>query len=94
MQLFRSAADRNLYIRLNAERIDEFHQKVNRGAPNMGAVDAPYSSMWISNNQVEYDEKQGKLRFSMEQLLTLGPEDFLVLQQEHIREWGEKFKAL
>lgn len=71
MDLFRNIEDRNLWIRLNAERIIEAGRKNNNREMPMGAIDIAWTAMYISNNQLTADENKGELRFSMEELSSL-----------------------
>ncbi len=54
---FKSEADRNLWIKLNAEVIHHFsvtrNKKIDEG---LGDVNKPFSPMWVSKNQLDYDE--------------------------------------
>ena len=76
--LFESEDDRNLWRILNAKFILEFQQKVNNlETTNIGTIYEVYSCMWISNNQLNYDEGIGKLRLSLEELLTFSFEDYM-----------------
>lgn len=71
---FKSETDRNLWIKLNAELIRYFNETYNNKpkGEELGDVDAPYSYMSISANQLEYDEyMRDEPRISMEELLTL-----------------------
>jgi len=68
---FKDENERNLWVRLNAEHIKYFHKVVNRiEKDNMGDVNKPYSHMWVSNNQLTYDEYMCDApRYSFEELV-------------------------
>jgi hypothetical protein len=83
-KFFKSENERNLWIRLNAERI-KYSNEVNNRIINedIGNVDKEYSPMWISKNQLEFDENEkDALRFSFEELLTLSPQELYKLSKE------------
>lgn len=92
--MFNSNEDRELYIKLNAERMIEFDK--NCFAPN----GMPYSNalhprsmdeaMINSRDQVEYDEKKGKLRYSLEELILL---DYDALEAIRLKQHREFFKG-
>jgi hypothetical protein len=93
---FKNENERNLWIRLNAERIQGYNNIIEKyleiksneiisevTSDNMGDMNKPYSYMWISKNQLEYDENNKDApRFSLEQLLILTPKELFVLVQE------------
>jgi len=80
-KFFNTDADRDLWIKLNAERISYFNRTVlKESAQDLGSVDKIHSCMYISNNQLDYDEnKKNKPRFSLEELLSLTDEEILKL---------------
>jgi len=79
---FRSGSERNLWIRLNAERLQYGDRVRERKESPMGSVDKPHTYMWISNNQLEYDEHERRApRFSLEELL-LSPAELFRLEQQ------------
>ncbi len=83
---FKSEADRNLWIRLNAQRIEFSQKKMNR-ITIFGDVDTPDSCMWISKNQLEYDEvNRTAPRFSLEQLSSLSMEELDRLDEKRYEE--------
>jgi hypothetical protein len=81
---FKSDTERQLWIKLNAERIRYDNNITNRIVDeDLGSIDKQYSPMWISNNQLEYDEHERQaLRFSFEELLTLTPQELYKLAEE------------
>jgi hypothetical protein len=79
---FRSESERNVWIRLNAERLQYSDRMLNREESPMGGVDEPHTYMWISRNQLDYDEHQRPApRFSLEELL-LSPAELFRLEQQ------------
>lgn len=70
-KFFKNEEERNIWIRLNAERL-EYCDKTDgiRMDRKMGSIDESYTHMWVSNNQLTYDEKECDApRFSLEELL-------------------------
>lgn len=103
MSLFKSESDRQLYIKLNAERQIEwekgltyFDKESNSYKPTLQALNhrSMEEAIEISIRQVEYDEKKGVLRYSMEELLTLNREELIEIQQALHRKWCEEFEKL
>jgi hypothetical protein len=81
---FKSESERNLWIKLNAERI-KYLNEVNNHMINedLGSIDKEYSPIWLSKNQLEYDENEKDyLRYSFEELLTLTPQELYKLSKE------------
>ena len=103
MDLFKSKADRNLYIKLNAERQIEwekgltyFDTQFQTYKPTLQALNPRTmdEAMGISIRQVESDEKKGLLRYSMEDLLTLNREELIEIEQARHKKWCEEFEKL
>lgn len=101
--LFNSDKDRELWIRLNAERQIEweknltyFDKETQTYKPTLQALHprSMEEAMRISRNQCEYDEKLGKLRFSFEELLLLDREQLEEIQLKKHKKWIEEFKKL
>ena len=90
VKLFRSVEDRNLWIRLNAERIIEAGRKKNNRELPMGAIGAKWTAMNISNNQLMSDENRGELRFSMEELSSLQFDELDYISVERQKETKQK----
>jgi hypothetical protein len=89
---FRNPDERNLWVRLNAERI-RHSQKVinNRDEQDLGSIDKPYSPLWVSNNQLTYDEHmEDQPRFSLAELSAMSQDDLVNLSQQRNRETIEK----
>ena len=101
--LFNSNEDRELWIRLNAERQIEwekgltyFDKQTNTYKPTQQALH-PRSmevALEISRRQCEHDEKEGKLRYSLEELLLLDQLELNKIGQKRHQEWCKKFKSL
>ena len=89
---FKSEADRNLWIKLNAEVINYFQVTVNHKIDEgLGDINTPFSSMWVSRNQLDYDEHEcDKPRFSLEELLTLSYDDLIKITRQQHKEWIQK----
>lgn len=85
---FINEEQRNLWVRLNAEHI-RYSQKVlnNYNENDLGSIDTPSSYLWISNNQLIYDEHiRDQPRFSLEELAAMSQEDLLRLGQQRNKE--------
>jgi len=85
---FKDEAERNLWVRLNAEHIRYFHKVVNhKDEEDLGAIDKPYSHLWVSNNQLTYDEyMRDAPRYSFEELIGLNEADMLRLSRKRNQE--------
>lgn len=103
MELFKSDADKELWIKLNAERQIEweknltyFNNKTGKNEPTLQALNPRTmdEAMEISRRQCDGDEKDGKLRYSMEQLLTLDRKGIEEIDQKRHQEWCRKFESL
>jgi hypothetical protein len=70
---FKSEAERNLWVKLNAEVIQYVNEILNHNFDkDLGDINKRFSPMWISNNQLIYDEHECDApRFSFEELLML-----------------------
>ena len=89
---FKSENERKLWIKLNAERI-KYLNEVNNHTINedLGDIDKEHSPMWISKNQLQYDENEkDNLRFSFEELLTLSPQELYKLAKRKYQDSLEK----
>jgi len=78
---FKDEEQRNLWVKLNAERI-RHHALVINGInrPDLGDVNIPYTHLSISNNQLTYDEYlRDEPRFSLEELSSMSYDDLLKL---------------
>jgi len=100
-KLFNSDKDRELWIRLNAERQIEwekgltyFDKKSGEYKPTQQALHprTMEGALRCSRNQCEYDEGKGKLRYTFDQLLTLDREGLLEIDKIHHQEWIKKFE--
>lgn len=85
---FRNDEERNLWIRLNAERIQYYHKTINNiDKQDLGSIDEKFSPLWISNNQLIYDEyMEDAPRFSLEELSAMNHDELLELSQERNKE--------
>ena len=74
---FKSNDERNLWIKLNAEIIQYGNEVLNYNYDkDLGDINKRFSPMWVSNNQLIYDENECEApRFSFEELLTLTPKE-------------------
>jgi hypothetical protein len=85
---FKSDADRNLWIKLKGEFINEFQIQVNKSPSDIEGCEQ------VARNQLEFDEREGKLRITLEQLLSFSYEQY----EEHLnikhKEWCEVFVKL
>jgi len=94
-KLFNSDGDRNLWIKLNAERMilfDKNSYDEKTGKPYYNALHprSMDAAMEISARQCEYDEKQGKLRYSLEELLTLDYDGLKAISDKKHKELIDK----
>ncbi len=89
---FRNKGERELWIRLNAERIQYSKKMLNSEEHPLGSISEPQSCMWISGNQLVYDEHCCESpRFSFEELL-LTREELLRLEIKREEEEQKKMK--
>ena len=81
---FKNEKERNLWIRLNAERIRYGNMVINNIKNNdLGAIDKPYSPLWVSNNQLKFDEENRDIpRLSLEELSTLTQDELLRISRK------------
>jgi hypothetical protein len=96
---FKTDSERELWIKLNAEHIQYGEKVINNMDKELGDVDKPYSPMWVSKNQLEYDEaNKDAPRFSLEELLTESPMELVRLTRERnkdtIKKLFEGFKLI
>lgn len=92
---FRNEKERDIWIRINAEVIMYSRKKRCHEDVPMGSVDAEQTCLWISKNQLDFDENNlDAPRFSLEQLIMLSiPELFRIeLQKEadRVRECSQQ----
>ena len=96
---FNSDNDRELWIRLNAERqilFDKNCYDEKTGKPYSNALNprSMEQALEISRRQLEHDEKQGKLRYSLEELLLLDYKGLKSIADKKHKEWCDKFNSL
>ena len=97
--LFNSNSDRELWIKLNAERqilFDKNCYDEKSGKPYSNALNprSMEDALEISRRQCEYDEKQGKLRYSLEELLLLDYDGLKAISDKKHKDWCDKFNSL
>ena len=89
---FRNKGERELWIRLNAERIQYRNKMLNCEEQPFGSISEPQSCMWVSKNQLIYDEQcRESPRFSFEELL-LTREELFRLEIKREEEEQKKMK--
>jgi hypothetical protein len=103
MTLFNSESDKELWIKLNAERQIEWEKglkyldkETQTYKPTLQASNprTMYEALEISRNQCEYDEKNGTLRYTLEQLLILNRNELEEIDNKRHQEWCRKFESL
>jgi len=99
MSVFKSDADRELWIKLNAERQIEwekgltYYDRTTNSYKPTGQALHPRTmdeAMEISRNQCKYDEEHGELRFTMEELLLLDIDGLNAIQLKHHQDFCKK----
>lgn len=89
---FKDRNERQLWIRLNAERIQYSEKMLNGIEEDLGEPDKAFSIMQLSKNQIEYDEiKRNAPRFSFEELLLPHPELLRLVESRNKRKITEMF---
>ena len=85
---FRNDEERNFWLKLNAERIRHSQKVLNNiDEQDLGSIDKQYSHLWVSNNQLIYDESmEENPRFSLAELSAMNHDDLLELALERNRE--------
>ena len=103
MELFKSEEEKELWIRLNAERqiardksFTYFDTITQTYKPTLQALHprSMEDAMDISRRQCDGDIEAGKLRFTLEELSTLHIEDLNKISTKHHQEWCRKFEQL
>lgn len=70
-KFFKNEEERNIWIRLNAERLEYCDKKDGQDVYKMGSIDEKDTYMWMSNNQLNCEELECDAPgFSLEELLT------------------------
>jgi len=85
---FKNEKERDIWIKINAEVIRYRMKNLGHEDVPMGSVDEEQTCLWMSKNQLDYDEhNRDAPRFSLEQLIMLSlPELHRIdLQGEGIR---------
>jgi hypothetical protein len=68
---FKSEKEREIWVKVNAELIQYRNKMIGVDKP-MGSINERNTCMWVSNNQLIYDEFEcPSPRFSLEELITL-----------------------
>lgn len=86
MKLFNSNTERELWIKLNAEKQIEWEKSLAL-CPKTVEI-----ALKTARNQCEYDENEGKLRFSLENLLSLNCVELNKIVKKYNVEWHENAK--
>ena len=103
MKLFKSDPDRELWIKLNAQHQIEweknltyFDKETKTDKPTLQALNprSMETALEISRGQLEYDEKEGKLRHSLEDLLTLDLGALEEIRLKKHQKWIRKYESL
>lgn len=87
-KFFKDDKQRELWIKLNAELALYGNNVVNNlNRTSLGSVDEPYSPLWVSRNQLVYDEENlDAPRLSLEQLSSMSLDDLVALTRKQNRE--------
>ena len=103
-KFFKTESERELWIKLNAERQIEmekgltyFDKETQTYRPTLQALNPRTMSeaFEISRNQLEYDEKnKDKPRYSLEEMLTLDIDGLNEIGRKQHQEWCKKFESL
>lgn len=89
-KLFKNKKERDIWIKLNAERIIDFNK--NSIYSNKDNVPSMEEAMEISERQLLRDEEKGKLRYSLEELLTLDYLDLKKISDKNHMDFIKRFK--
>ncbi len=92
-KFFKNDNERNLWIKLNAKRIQYCEKVVNNKIyEDLGDIEKEYTPLWISNNQLTFDEYlHNAPRFSFEELLILNDDQLLRLTREKFCHGSKNF---
>ena len=103
-KFFKSESERELWIKLNAERQIEwekgltyFDNKTQTNKPTLQARNprTMQEALEISKRQLEYDEKnKDKPRYSLEEMLTLDIDGLNEIGRKQHADWCKKFEKL
>ena len=88
MKFFKSEADRNLWLKLNAEYQIEGDKRSD--CSNALHPRTMEEALQVAKNQLEYDESVGKLRVTLEEYLTLEYSDIRKIRKRGIVEMFQK----
>jgi hypothetical protein len=100
MNFFKSNSERELWIDLNAKRQIEweksltyFNKETGKNEPTNQALNprSMEDALIISRIQLEYDERNNDLRYSLDQLLTLNVEELKEISHNRFKDKVSKF---
>lgn len=103
MSLFNSNEERELWIKLNAERQIEWEKSLTWFNPETKQLELTKQALHprsfgeaiiVAKNQLECDERLGKLRYSLTELLTLSTDGLNEIDAKRHKIWCEEFKKL
>lgn len=89
---FKNEAEKLLWIKLNALRIQYSTKILNHQDLELGELGTPFSCMQISENQLMYDEeKLDAPRFTFEELVLPHPDLFRLAESRNKKKLAEMF---
>lgn len=100
---FKSEADRDLWLRLNAEHqiaweksLTYFDKTTQTHKPTQQALNprSMNSALQVARNQLDYDIKSGVLRYTLEDYLTLSFDELEEKGNLAHKKWIKKFESL
>lgn len=87
---FKNDSERKLWIKLNAERLLDYRIAHGFSKHEIGSVDEPYTPMWVSSNQLEFDENEREApRFSFEELIMFDQNKLKLLEDKRNFEYQQ-----
>jgi predicted solute-binding protein len=102
-KFFKNEAERDLWLKLNAEHqiawekgLTWFNQETQKHEPTLQALNPRTfeSALEIAKNQLAYDEKEGKLRHTLEDYFTKDTENLNEDTQKAFKEFFKDFDKL
>jgi hypothetical protein len=96
---FNSESDRDLWLKLNAEHQIEreksltyFCTESNTNKPTKQALNprSMEDALRIARNQLDYDVKNGELRFTLEEYLMLNAAELTIISKSRQEKWVKK----
>lgn len=96
--LFKSDKERQLWIKLNAERqilfdTNSFDQQTGNPLLNKISPRSLEQALKISKNQLEFDEKRQQLRYTLEELILLNYQQLKTISNAAHRQWCIKIES-